>query len=120
MVQRALALWSIDQAYVDDYPRLLTCRRDYTHFVSIPLPGAAPVYAALRDSVMLDAATAAAAGLHPSVWVSPASLHLTVVMLKLDSGEARHVACEVRTTQSIASGPLLSVLSQTLSQGLAT
>lgn len=34
----------------------VACRRDYTHFVSIPVPGAAPVYTALRDSVMLDAA----------------------------------------------------------------
>ena len=72
-----------------------TCRRDFTHFVSIPVPGAAPVYAALRDSVMMDPAAAGAAGLDPTVWVSPASLHLTVVMLKLYSGEARLLACEV-------------------------
>ena len=73
------------------------CRRDYTHFVSIPVPGAAAVYAALRDSVMLDAQTAAAAGLDPSVWVSPVSLHLTVVMLKLYSGEARRLACQANS-----------------------
>ncbi len=35
------------------------------------------------------------AGLDPTVWVSPASLHLTVIMLKLYSGEARRLACEV-------------------------
>ena len=40
-------------------------------------------------------AGAAAAGFDPSVWVSPPSLHVTVVMLKLYNGEARRLACEV-------------------------
>ena len=48
---------------------------------------------------MLDEAAAACAGLDPSVWVSPASLHLTVVMLKLYSGEARRLACEASPPQ---------------------
>ena len=43
-----------------------------------------------------EAAAAAAAGLEPSVWVPPPSLHLTLAMLKMYSAEQRRRACEVR------------------------
>ena len=57
------------------------------------------------------AAGAAAAGLDPSVWVSPASLHLTVLMLKLYSGEARRLACEASFVISTGEAALMQLCS---------
>ena len=53
----------------------------YTHFLSLPLPAFRSSLDALRSSILSEHATAP--GLDPSVFVRPASLHFTVLMLSL-------------------------------------
>lgn len=66
---------------------------DYTHFVSLPLttPATAAALRSFKQAALLHPG-AAAAGLDASIFTPPPHLHLTVVMLKLYSEDARQRA----------------------------
>eukprot|EP00775_Hariotina_reticulata_P012350 gene12350-12484_t len=77
---------------------------DWTHFVSLPLSNehTAAKLANFQQKVdekqdrdVLSQPGAADKGFHPSIFINPKTLHLTLLMLKLYSDEARHKARQV-------------------------
>ncbi|WIA35225.1 hypothetical protein OEZ86_003687 [Tetradesmus obliquus] len=69
---------------------------DYTHFLSLPLSNKQTA-AKLKEfqQQVLAQPGAQEKGFEPSIFVNAASLHLTLLMLKLYSDEARHKAATV-------------------------
>jgi hypothetical protein len=81
---------------------------DYTHFVSLPLPGAAPGVQSFNASMLARATDVP--GLDSSVFVSSKQLHITLVMLRLLDEDAvmnaaalfRGLAAKVRRTGKLS------------------
>lgn len=70
----------------------------YTHFLSLPLPTFHSSLDSFRATVLASFPTAA--GLHPSIFVRPTSLHFTVAMLTLPT--AHHVQRAAAALTSVA------------------
>ena len=95
-------------------------RLPYTHFISLPLPALEPSFRRFQSSV-LSPELASSAGLHPSIFVRPTSLHLTLFMLALPSPALVALAASTLSSLRPALLPLLPSSGLTLSFGrLAT